>query len=81
MDCCSAWRRIGTTPLQLGPDGQSVWVSMQFCLACAEVAEMARLRRQPADAERALAWRQQDVTAINRSAWDGAVVSVRIDGR
>ncbi len=57
--------------LQLGPDGQSVWVSMQFCLACAEVAEMARLRRQPADAERALAWREQMCTAINRSAWDG----------
>ena len=57
--------------LQLGPDGQSVWVSMQVCLACAEVAEMARLRQQPADAERALAWREEMCTAINRSAWDG----------
>lgn len=69
--------------LQLGRDGQSVWVSMQFCASCTEVAILAELLGKPEDAAKARAWRDEVRTAINTHAWNGEwyLCALMNDGR
>ena len=58
--------------LQLGRDGQSVWVSMHFCKACTDFAELADALGRVEDARRVRGWRQETAGTINRHGWDGA---------
>ncbi|MFO7870527.1 MAG: glycosyl transferase [Kiritimatiellia bacterium] len=57
--------------LRLGTEGESVWTSMQFCVACRDFAEMADLLKRKGDAEEALRWREEMAGAVNAHAWDG----------
>ncbi len=57
--------------LQLGEGGESVWVSMQFCKAAADFAELADALERPDAAAEARAWAAEMADAVNRHAWDG----------
>lgn len=58
--------------LQLGREGQSVFVSMQFCKACSETADLLKLGGRGEDAGSVKAWRSEMVEAINTHGWDGS---------
>ncbi len=57
--------------LQLGEGGQSVWVSMQFCRACSELAMLADASQRTEAAARLRAMRAEMCDTINAQAWDG----------
>ena len=57
--------------INLGSKGESVWVSMLFCLACDETAWMAGLQGDADRAAEIMSWRDDMAQAINASAWDG----------
>jgi len=57
--------------LQLGGRGESVWASMQFCLACEELAALAGLLGREDDATLTRRWKGEMAALINEKAWDG----------
>lgn len=69
--------------LQLGREGQSVWTSMQFCRACAEMVDLASLLGKTSHAAQAQAWKEEMARNINAHAWDGGwyLQALMNDGR
>ncbi len=57
--------------LQIGRDGESVWTSIQFCIACRQYAAMARSIGDEDNVDWSLTLRNQMAEWINEKAWDG----------